>query len=447
MVRDSKGTTHLAVRPFSPPPPATGPIVDGAATRPPGETDPSPVSRQNSVNRPAGPSDARRVDALAVSEVFPPKVGGSGAWLHELYVRQRGDAVAVLAGHCPGDLEFDAGSTLSIERAPLHGESWSLMNVAGVRYFWSMYSRIGVGIRRHGPRQLHCARVLPEGVAGLAASRRFGVGLVCFVHGEDIEMARSSRETRLLVSRVLAGSDRLVCNSVNTRRLLTEHWTVDAGKIVVLTPGVDVDRHSPELRTPEDRRVLGWGERRVVLTVSRLERRKGHDRMIEALPAIAERVPDVLYAIVGDGPESTALRERADELGVADHVRFHGQLDDDATTRAFRACDLFVLPNRREGSSIEGFGIVLLEAQAAGVPVIAGMSGGTAEALESGSSGLVVDCREASALVEPVAVLLEDEARRRAMGRRGRALMLERFAWQVLAERAEEAVFLPSERP
>ena len=137
---------------------------------------------------------------------------------------------------------------------------------------------------------------------------------------------------------------------------------------------------------------LGWGERRVVLTVGRLQKRKGHDMMIRALPAIRRAVPDVLYAIVGDGEERAALEQLAEQEGVRQSVQFLGEVDDETLVRCYQQCDLFALPNRQVGGDIEGFGMVLLEAQACGRPVLAGASGGTAETMRVPETGRVVPC-------------------------------------------------------
>ena len=120
---------------------------------------------------------------------------------------------------------------------------------------------------------------------------------------------------------------------------------------------------------------LEWTGRRVVLTVGALQKRKGQDMMIRALPAIRQRCPDVLYAIVGEGWERPYLESLVAELSVADLVQFRATPADDELIECYQQCDLFALPNRQVGWDFEGFGIVLLEAQACGKPVVTGQSG------------------------------------------------------------------------
>ena len=182
----------------------------------------------------------------------------------------------------------------------------------------------------------------------------------------------SSRQLRFIARNVIENATCLIANSYNTEKILRDDWAVPPARIRVLHPGADCNRFVPAPRSPETRQALGWGERPVILTVSRLVRRKGHDRLIAALPAIREKIPNVLYAIVGDGNTRPALEQQIRQLGLSDAVRFHGDLGDDALVPCYQQCDLFVLPNRQIGSDIVGFGMVLVEAQACGKPVIAG---------------------------------------------------------------------------
>ena len=118
---------------------------------------------------------------------------------------------------------------------------------------------------------------------------------------------------------------------------------------------------------------------------------------------------------------------------MSDAVQFRGVPADDELVECYQQCDLFVLPNRQVGWDFEGFGIVLLEAQACGKPVIAGRSGGTAEAIDPSSTGELVSCDEPDALVEAAVRLLDGAERRRAMGARARPWVVEHFDWSVLA--------------
>jgi phosphatidylinositol alpha-1,6-mannosyltransferase len=158
--------------------------------------------------------------------------------------------------------------------------------------------------------------------------------------------------------------------------------------------------------------------------------------MIRALHRIRSAVPDVLYAIVGAGEEIGALQELVRAERLEGHVLFHGKLDDAEIVQCYQQCDLFVLPNRQVGEDIEGFGMVLLEAQACGRPVVAGASGGTAETLKDPETGRVVCCDRHEELAEVVVELLSDPGRLAEMGARGRSWAVDRFDWELVGRRA-----------
>jgi len=208
----------------------------------------------------------------------------------------------------------------------------------------------------------------------------------------------------------------------------------------VVHPGVDTRRFVPSRPDPEVRHRLGWGRRSVVLTVGRLQRRKGQDQMIRAIGQVAERVPDVLYAVVGAGEDDGYLRQLARACGVADRVQFLGQLTDERLIDCYQQCDVFALPNRQDGTDIEGFGMVLLEAQACGRPVIAGDSGGTADALDVPAAGILVQADRPEPLADSVTDLLLDPERRACMGRAARAWVVAHFDWASVGQQAVAAL-------
>jgi phosphatidylinositol alpha-1,6-mannosyltransferase len=146
---------------------------------------------------------------------------------------------------------------------------------------------------------------------------------------------------------------------------LLERWGVASEKVRVLHRGVDTEAFVPGAtdeprRVREQRAELGWGGRQVILTVGRLQRRKGHDAVIEVLPSVVERYPDLLYAIVGDGEERARLEALVEARGLQHWVQFRGSVGEQELLRCYQHCEFFVLANRREGVDIEGFAAVPL---------------------------------------------------------------------------------------
>jgi phosphatidylinositol alpha-1,6-mannosyltransferase len=199
---------------------------------------------------------------------------------------------------------------------------------------------------------------------------------------------------------------------------------------------MDAQRFTPAPPDPEVRRRLGWDGRTVILTAGRLQKRKGQDQMILALPRIRRDFPNVLYAIVGDGEERTNLESLVAREGLGEHVQFCGEVSDQDLIHCYQQCDLFVLPNRQVGQDIEGFGMVLVEAQACGKPVVAGASGGTAETMRVPETGRIVCCEGPDLLAEVVVSLLTDLDLRTRMGEAARVWAVENFDWATLSRQA-----------
>jgi phosphatidylinositol alpha-1,6-mannosyltransferase len=373
---------------------------------------------------------------LLVSRVFPPAVGGSGRWFWEIYRRLPREGLLVAAGEDLRQAAFDATHDLPVVRVPLNPESWGLFNLRGLVGYVRGVRRLLALARSHRIDVVHCGCCLPEGLMALALRLRGGWPYVCYVHGEERCFTAASRELGWLSGRVLRGAQFVVANSHNTGRILREQWGLSADRIRVLHPGVDVERFTPAARDRAVRAGLGWGDRPVVLTVGRLQKRKGQDQMIRALGAIRRAVPDVLYAILGDGEERPALEDLVARLDLGAHVQFLGERDDATLVSCYQQCDLFVLANRQVGRDIEGFGMVLLEAQACGKPVVAGASGGTAETMQVPETGLIVPCDGPDRLAAAVSELLPDRDRLARMGAAARRRVVAHFHWDALSREA-----------
>ena len=375
---------------------------------------------------------------LVVSEIFPPKHGGSGRWMWELYSRLPPGTVYVAAHNWPESDRFDRAHALPVDRIDMMFQDWGagIIKPRGMRVYLRAARDLWRVIRKTKPTVLHCGRCVPEGFLAWMLGKLGGPPYWCYVHGEELTSCQSSRELRWMARRGLNGAEHLIANSQNTREILLEDWKVPATKVTVMHPGVDSTAFTPAERSIAVRNKLGWGDRPVVLTVGVLSERKGQDMMIRALPAIRLAIPDVLYAVAGEGRDRPRLEQLAADLGVTDAVQFRGAPNDQDLINCYQQCDLFTLPNRRAGCDIEGFGIVLLEAQSCGKPVIAGTSGGTAETMKIPETGTVTDCTIPDRLGEIVVEWLQDSSRRDRIGEAARRWIVERFDWSILTEQA-----------
>ncbi|WP_417547398.1 glycosyltransferase family 4 protein [Marinobacter segnicrescens] len=379
---------------------------------------------------------------LLVSEIFPPQHGGSGRWFWEIYRRFPQESVACLVGHHHRSESVDRGFPHPVYREELANNEWGVRSWTGLRYYLRTWRIMAKLARKESVEHVHCGRVLPEGLAALLLKLTHRIPYICYVHGEDVETAKTSRELKLLTSIVMRGAEKIIANSHNSENVLTEKWGVPKRKVVVMTPGVDIDKFHPDISSP---RPASWVGKTVILTVGRLQKRKGQDMMIRTLPELIKTVPNLHYCIVGDGDEREPLEKLAEELGVADRVEFAGEVDDEKMVVLYQHCSLFALPNRRVGNDEEGFGMVLLEAQACGRPVLAGDSGGTKETFADGVTGILADCSEPKSLYAAVHGLIKDGEKLNKMGSEGRKSVARKFSWDSLTETAKREFAIATE--
>jgi phosphatidylinositol alpha-1,6-mannosyltransferase len=373
---------------------------------------------------------------LLISDNFPPRTGGSGRWFWEIYRRVSRQDYVIAAGEDPRQEAFDRTHDLRVTRLPLTLPGWGVRSLASARGYWRAIRALKQLAVREQARIVHCGRCLPEGLMGLALKWWLGLPYICYVHGEEMNYAVGSRELRWLMHRVLRGAEFVITNSANTRRIVQQDWGVALQRTHLLHPGMDGERFVPAVRDAGRRARLGWGDRHVLMTAGRLQKRKGHDQLIPALQSIRRTIPDVLYAIVGDGEERQPLEQLVDRSGLRGHVQFLGEIDDDGLVNCYQQCDLFVLPNRQVGQDIEGFGMVLVEAQACGKPVVAGASGGTAETMRIPQTGRIVNCEGPDQLAALICELLSSPDLLADMGAAARPWAVEQFDWGTLSMQA-----------
>ncbi|MEC8965454.1 MAG: glycosyltransferase family 4 protein [Pseudomonadota bacterium] len=345
---------------------------------------------------------------LLLTENFPPKEGGSGRWFWELYSRLPNDKVLIVANDTPEGREFDKTHKLDVVRIELESTEWGLASTKGLGFYWVTIRKVFKLIKERGIEEVHCGRVIPEGVIARALKLLAGARYSCFVHGEDVETAATSREHSLLVKNVCKNASMLICNSENTANIVRKLGFDSGSKCEVLHPGVDTSRFEVAAPDTSFRQKMGWSGKRVLLTVGRLQRRKGQDFLIKSMPALLKEFPDLFYAVVGRGECYDELISLVDQHKLHDNVCVYPDMDDEALIKCYQQCDIFILPNRTIDNDIEGFGMVLVEAQVCGKPVIAGDSGGTRETMNIGKTGHIIDCSSTENLLNELSPILRN---------------------------------------
>ncbi len=267
--------------------------------------------------------------------------------------------------------------------------------------------------------------------------RSAGLRYAAIVHGAELLVPAAIPGVRRRLVRALSEAELLLPVSLFTAariRGLLEEAGAPIPPIAVLRARVDVERFRPGAGRDEARRRLHVApDAPVILCFGRMVARKGLDRLVGALPAIAERVPDVVLVLAGAGPEEKALRRAA--ARSRQRVVFAGRVPEEDAPGVYAAADVFALPvaDRWFGLDTEGLGLVLLEASACEVPCVTGRSGGTSEAVVDGVTGFVVDAREEWRLAMAIVRLLSDRGLARRMGKAGRRHVSEEFGGRIPA--------------
>ncbi len=353
---------------------------------------------------------AREGRRLLITLGFPPWVGGMQ---HLLYQRccLTPTAVWVAApgrGRAPA---WDAAQPFPIWRWPggPHGlPGWR--RVAQTFWAWRGMARVRDRTRLTA---LELGQALPFGLVALWARRRWGLPYALWAYGDDILKPFARAWIRPLLRRILAEAAAIYAVSRYTARQAI-HAGAPAERVHVVYPWPAPAFQPGNQRVARQR--LGLPEDALLLlTVARLDPRKGVDRVLAVLPALARAWPRLRYAVVGEGPARPRWQALAERLGVGDRVLWPGRVDTATLRHWYQAADVFVLVPTPGPGEVEGFGLVYVEAAACGLPAVAGHNGGTPEAVRHGETGLVVP-PEASALQAALHTLLADPARREHLG-------------------------------
>jgi phosphatidylinositol alpha-1,6-mannosyltransferase len=284
--------------------------------------------------------------------------------------------------------------------------------------------------KRHGCTDAWFGAAAPLGLLAPALRAAGARRIVATTHGHEVGWA-ALPATRALLRRIAGNVDVLTYLGEYTRSRLAGAIGRHQERLQRLVPAVDVERFRPTMAGEGVRRTLGWTGRPVIVCVSRLMPRKGQDVLVRALPAIRRQVPDASLLLVGGGPSRSRLVRLAEAAGVASNVVVSGGARYEDLPRYYGAGDVFAMPCRERlgGLDVEGLGMVFLEAAACGLPVVAGRSGGSPDAVLDGESGVLVDGRSVADVAAAVAGLLSDPPRAAAMGERGRAWVSEAWSW------------------
>jgi len=353
---------------------------------------------------------------LLVTNDFPPKVGGIQSYLWELWRRLPPDEVTVLTTPRAGAQAFDADQAYRVVRT----REPVLLPTPSLR------RRIDALAAEVGAKLVVLDPALPVGAVGPSLSVPYALVL----HGAEVTVPGRLPASRQLLGRVLRGASHVIAAG-SYPLAEAERAAGTTLPATVVPPGVDTELFQPlddEHRRAARTRLGLPAEGVLIMGISRLVPRKGFDVLIDAV----SQLDGVHLGIVGAGRDRTRLERRA----AGRPVTFLGRIPFDDLPAAYACGDVFAMlcHNRWAGLEQEGFGIVFLEAAAAGAPCVAGASGGVRDAVEHGVTGLVVDRpRDVAAVAKTLARLVDDADERRRMGATARARAVASFSYDGLA--------------
>lgn len=288
--------------------------------------------------------------------------------------------------------------------------------------------------RRYGLDVLHCHSVYPCGYLAALCRARIGVPTVITSHGGDVRWGNARLAKPMVYARhvqALAAAEALVAISRFTAEGYARLCPVAADRIVRIPNGVDLAPYASLARRPEHLpAVIKPG--RFVLFLGRLHRRKGVDVLLDAWQQLPATLPHgtAQLVVAGDGEEQSSLAEQARQCGIANQVCFVGRVAGDAKTWLLQNALVLVMPSREW----EAFPLVLLEAQAAGTPVVGTRIPGLEDLVVPGHTGWLVDAERPAALAATLAEALDRPDRTRALGDRARAAA-QNYAWHAITRR------------
>lgn len=366
---------------------------------------------------------------LWLTNDFPPRTGGIERFVANLALRTRPYESVVIGPRQVGAYAYDIAQPFPVVRTTSECVLPTLRTLRLVREV----------SRQHRPDVVVLGASWPLGELATALARDPGVPVVALTHG--LEAGLADVGLGCLVRRATRGCAAVTTISDYTAARLDPHLA--APLVARVPPGADVDLFHPGVDGSGFRARHGVpADALLVGCVARLVRRKGQDVLLAAWPLIRRRHADAWLVLVGSGPLEATLRRTVARLGSESQVVLAGRVPGEELPAAYAALDIFAMPCRTRlgGTDVEGLGMAYIEAQAAGLPVVAGESGGAPEALRDGDTGLVVDGTDLGAVAETLVGLLDDGVRRRAMGERARAWAVEHWSWEASAGRFRHVV-------
>jgi phosphatidyl-myo-inositol dimannoside synthase len=250
---------------------------------------------------------------------------------------------------------------------------------------------------------------------------------------------RFSKTDRWASKIVLRNASTIIANSRATKGLI-EKQGYPSQRIQIANPGADPEMFRLDAQCSEINRKYKPEGIKILLSISRLVEKMNHVNVLKALPEVVKLFPKIVYLIVGEGPQETTIRRTVDELELQRYVKLLGYIEPKAIAPYYHVCDVFVMPSKTVDIDYESFGIVYVEANACGKPVIAGKSGGIEDAVIDGVTGLLVDPENIDEISKTIIRLFSDECLSRRLGENGLRRVEKKLNWTAVGNKLSDII-------
>ncbi len=370
---------------------------------------------------------------LVITRTFLPKEGGIEEYVYNRCLQDL-DTIILLTSNYAGSKEFDRQQSFSIHRWWI--PCWLPDGILGslVKQVLNMIGSVWMAMRLYSRYRYQSIEWCHgyDFPSLCLLTYLLPVKAYMYLHGNDLLCPLRSPLIKFPFAMTLKRLNGIVCNSSFTEKYLRSHFTVQPPTYYIINPtvrsakfGSEIDTTSLEKKREQIRQSYGINSSAIVLlSVGRLVKRKGCDRVIQQIPYLHKNNLDVHYIICGRGSMETELKNLAAQMGVSERVHFAGFVPDQSLAGYYAACEIFTLLTFFNGNaaSIEGFGIVYVEAGFFGKPVLATRIGGVTDAVKDGVNGLLVDPEDQEGTSKVLLQLCQDKLLREQLGSKGKDL-------------------------
>ena len=328
---------------------------------------------------------------LIATRSFPPELGGMQSLMWGLTKElSKNFMIKVFADYEKNHKEFDNGVNFSIER------------IRGIKF-----------LRKIRKAQLINEFLKENKVQGIIADHWKSLELIksdkkkyCLIHGKEINHPKGGSQNKKIIN-VLNNVEKVIANSEYTRNLAIDIG-VDQKKIIVINPGVNPPKKLNKKTLDKVESLLKIKSPRLI-TVSRFDRRKNHEKVLMALRNLKQIYPNIVYICVGHGDEERNIKDLVKELNLSTQVMFFKDIGDDLKNALVAKSNIFVMPSIIHKTSVEGFGIAYVEAAQYGIASLGGKDGGASEAIQHDKTGLICDGNNLDEIYSSLNLMIENK--------------------------------------